>query len=45
MARTDEDFNHAVNDSPRSGSSKQVAPVVWCMIVVAMVALATYFAM
>jgi hypothetical protein len=38
-------FNHAANDSPRSGSSKQVAPVVWSMIVVAMVALATYFAM
>ena len=38
-------FNHAANDSPRSGSSKQVAPVVWCMIVIAIVALATYFAM
>ena len=38
-------FNHAANDSPRSGSSKQVAPVVWCVIVVGIVALATYFAM
>jgi hypothetical protein len=38
-------FNHATNDSPRSGSSKQVAPVVWCLVVVAVVALATYFAM
>jgi hypothetical protein len=38
-------FNHAANDSPRSGGDKQVAPVVWCMIVVAMVLLATYFAM
>jgi hypothetical protein len=38
-------FNHAANDSPRSGSSKQVAPVVWCLIVVAIVALTTYFAM
>ena len=43
MARTE--FNHAANNSPRSGSSKQVAPVVWCVIVVAAVALATYFAM
>jgi hypothetical protein len=38
-------FNHAANDSPRSGSDKQVAPVVWCLIVVAVVALATYFIM
>lgn len=43
MAHTE--FNHAANGSPRSGSGKQVAPVVWCMIVVAVVALATYFAM
>lgn len=39
------ELNHAANASPRSGSSKQVAPVVWCTIVVALVALATYFAM
>jgi hypothetical protein len=45
MARADQDFNHAANDSPRSGGSKQVAPVIWCVIVVAIVALATYFAM
>jgi hypothetical protein len=37
-------FNHAANDSPRSGSTKQVAPVIWCVIVVAVVALATYLA-
>ena len=43
MAQTQ--FNHAANDSPRSGSSKQVSPVVWCVIVVAVVAVATYFAM
>ena len=42
MAHTE--FNHAANDSPRSGGSKQVSPVVWCVIVVAIVALATYFA-
>ncbi len=39
------EFNHAANDSPRSGSTKQVSPLVWCLIVVACVALATYFAM
>ena len=41
----DDRYNHAPNDSPRSGNSKQIAPVVWCLIVVAIVALATYFAM
>jgi hypothetical protein len=39
------EFNHAANDSPRSGGSKQVSPIIWCAIVVAIVALATYFAM
>ena len=39
-----QEFNHAANDSPRSGSSKQVTPVVWCAVVVAAVALATWFA-
>jgi hypothetical protein len=43
MAQTE--FNHASNDSPRSGSSKRVTPVVWCGIVAAMIALAVYFAM
>jgi hypothetical protein len=43
MAHTE--FNHAANDSPRSGGSKQVSPVVWCVIVAAIVALAIYFAM
>ncbi len=38
-------YNHAANDSPRSGSTKDVSPVVWCLIVVAVVALATYFVM
>jgi hypothetical protein len=40
-----QDFNHAANDSPRSGSSKQVTPVVWAAIVVAMIAIAIWFAM
>jgi len=26
-------FNHAANDSPRSGSNKRVTPVVWGFIV------------
>jgi len=38
-------YNHAANDSPRSGSTKQVSPLVWCLIVVALVALAAYFVM
>jgi hypothetical protein len=37
-------FNHAANDSPRSGSSKWVTPIVWGVIVVALVAIATWFA-
>jgi len=39
------EFNRAANDSPRSGSTKQVTPVVWSLIVVVAVALATWFAM
>jgi hypothetical protein len=37
------EFNHAANDSPRSGSSKQVTPLVWCAIIVAIVAVAIWF--
>jgi hypothetical protein len=40
-----QEFNHAANDSPRSGSSKKTAPVMWCAIVVAVVALAIWFAL
>jgi hypothetical protein len=39
------EFNHAANDSPRSGSSKQVTPVVWCVIVVAIIAMAIWLVM
>jgi hypothetical protein len=39
------EFNHAANDSPRSGSSKRVTPMVWAAIVVVIVALAVWFAM
>jgi hypothetical protein len=39
------EFNHAANDSPRSGSSKQVTPVMWCVIVVAIIAIAIWLVM
>jgi len=39
------EFDHAANDSPRSGSSKQVTPVVWCVIVVAIIAIAIWLVM
>jgi hypothetical protein len=38
------EFNHAANDSPRSGSSKQVTPLVWCAIMIVVVAIAIWFA-
>jgi hypothetical protein len=41
----DDKFNHAPNDSPRSGSSKKVTPVVWGVILVVFVTLAIWFAM
>jgi len=40
-----EPFNRAANDSPRSGSSKQVTPLVWGATVVAIIAIAIWFAM
>jgi hypothetical protein len=42
MADINQEFNHAANDSPRSGSSKQAAPVIWCIIVVVIVAVGTW---
>jgi hypothetical protein len=42
--RTDRRFNHAANDSPRSGSSKRVVPVVCAAVVIVIVALAIWFA-
>jgi hypothetical protein len=38
------EFNHAANDSPRSGSSKKVTPVAWGVIVIAIIAVAIWFA-
>jgi hypothetical protein len=40
----DREFNHAPNDSPRSGSTKKVTPVMWCVIVVVIVAAVIWFA-
>ena len=40
-----QEFSHAANDSPRRGSSKQAIPVMWCAIVVAVVAIAIWFAL
>jgi hypothetical protein len=34
------EFNHAANDSPRSGSSKKIAPLVGAAIVIAIIAIA-----
>jgi hypothetical protein len=45
MAEINQEFNHAANDSPRSGSSKRVSPLIWCIIVVVMVAIGTWLAM
>jgi hypothetical protein len=39
----DDRYDHAPNDSPRSGSSKKVTPVVWGGILVVMIALAIWF--
>jgi len=37
------EFNQAANDSPRSGSSKQVTPVVWFVVVACIIALGVWF--
>ena len=37
------EFNHAANDSPRSGSTKKVTPVVCAVIVAVAVAVAVWF--
>jgi len=38
-------FDRAANDSPRSGSSKRMTPVVWGVIVVALIAVVIWFVM
>jgi hypothetical protein len=44
MPGFDDRYNHAPNDSPRSGSSKK-APVIWGAVIVAIVVLAIWLAM
>ena len=39
------EFNHAANESPRSGSTKKVSPVVWAVIVAVAAAATAWFAM
>ena len=39
------EFNHAANDSPRSGSSKKISPVVGAVIVIAVIAIAIWLKM
>jgi hypothetical protein len=39
------EFNHAANDSPRSGGSKKISPVVGAAIVVAIIAVAIWLKM
>jgi hypothetical protein len=39
------EFNHAASNSPRSGSSKKVTPVVWAVIVLALVSVTIWYAM
>jgi hypothetical protein len=39
------EFNHAANDSPRSGSSKKITPVVGAAIVVVIIALSIWLKM
>jgi hypothetical protein len=41
----DDRYNHAPNESPRSGSSKKVTPVAWGAIIVVIVALTIWFTM
>lgn len=37
-------FDHAANDSPRSGSSKQAAPLAGLFVVVLLIAIVVWFA-
>lgn len=39
-----QEYDHAANDSPRSGSSKLATPVVWAVVLIIMVAAAIWFA-
>ena len=36
------EFNHAANDSPRSGSNKKISPIVFAVITLAAIAVAIW---
>jgi hypothetical protein len=38
------EFDHAANNSPRSGSSKQATPLVWAVVMVVVVIAAIWLA-
>ena len=38
------EFDHAANDSPRSGSSKLATPVVWALVLIVVVATTIWLA-
>jgi hypothetical protein len=42
-SKADRQFDHAANDSPRSGSSTRATPVIWTIVVIAIVALTIWF--
>jgi hypothetical protein len=42
--KDDRQFDHAANDSPRSGSSKRATPVIWTIVLIAIVALTIWLA-
>jgi hypothetical protein len=37
------EFDHAANDSPRSGSSGQIMPMRWCTIIATIIAIAIWY--
>jgi hypothetical protein len=37
-------YNHAPNDSPRSGGTKRTTPLIWAAVVVVIVVIAIWFA-
>jgi len=39
------EFKHAANDSPRSGGSKKISPIVGAALVIAMIAAVIWFGM
>ena len=40
----DHRFDHAANDSPRSGGSKQTTPLMWSVVIPVAIGLTIWFA-